>query len=69
MPAFRATIVEGHADSIMCAYNAVDGVPACASKFLLQDTLRDAWKFQGYVTSDCGAVGDISDGSQIRPGQ
>ena len=36
LPAFRATIVEGHADSIMCAYNAVYGVPACASKFLLQ---------------------------------
>ena len=36
LPAFRATIVEGHADSIMCSYNAVDGVPACASKFLLQ---------------------------------
>ncbi len=69
LPAFRATIVEGHADSIMCAYNAVDGAPACANKFLLQDTLREAWKFQGYVTSDCGAVGDISDGSQIRPGQ
>ena len=67
LPAFRATVVEGHADSVMCAYNAVDGVPACASKFLLQDTLRDAWKFQGYVTSDCGAVGDITDGPQITP--
>ena len=59
--------MEGHADSIMCAYNAVDGVPACASKFLLQDTLRDAWKFQGYVTSDCGAVGDISEGHKFAP--
>ena len=67
LPAFRATIVEGHADSIMCAYNAVDGVPACASKFLLQDTLREAWKFQGYVTSDCGAVGDISEGHKFAP--
>ena len=67
LPAFRATIVEGKADSIMCAYNAVDGAPACASKFLLQDTLRDAWKFQGYVTSDCGAVGDISEGHKFAP--
>jgi beta-glucosidase len=65
LPAFRATIVEGRADSIMCAYNAVDGVPACASKFLLQDTLREAWKFQGYVTSDCGAVGDITTGHKF----
>jgi beta-glucosidase len=67
LPAFRATIVEGKADSIMCAYNAVDGVPACASKFLLQDTLRGAWKFNGYVTSDCGAVGNISGGHKFAP--
>jgi beta-glucosidase len=67
LPAFRATIVEGHADSIMCAYNAVDGVPACASKFLLEDTLREAWKFQGYVTSDCGAVEDITTGHKFSP--
>jgi beta-glucosidase len=67
LPAFRATVVEGHADSVMCAYNAIDGAPACASKFLLQDTLRDAWKFQGYVTSDCGAVGDITSGHKFTP--
>ena len=67
LPAFRATVVEGHADSVMCAYNAVDGAPACASKFLLQDTLRDTWKFQGYVTSDCGAVGDITEGHKFTP--
>jgi beta-glucosidase len=67
LPAFRATVVEGHADSVMCAYNAVDGAPACASKFLLQDTLRDTWKFQGYVTSDCGAVGDITKGHKFTP--
>ncbi len=67
LPAFRATIVEGHADSIMCSYNAVDGAPACANKFLLQDTLRDAWKFRGYVTSDCGAVEDITTGHKFTP--
>ena len=67
LPAFRATVVEGRADSIMCAYNAVDGVPACANKYLLQETLRDAWKFQGYVTSDCGAVENISFGHKFTP--
>ena len=59
LPAFRATITEGKADSIMCAYNAIDGDPACASPLLLKQKLRDAWKFQGYVTSDCGAVSDF----------
>jgi beta-glucosidase len=67
LPAFRATVVEGHADSVMCAYNAVDGAPACASNFLLQETLRDAWRFPGYVTSDCGAVGDITTGHHFTP--
>ena len=67
LPAFRATIVDGHADSIMCAYNAIDGAPACASKMLLQETLRDAWKFQGYVTSDCAAVADIYGGHKFAP--
>lgn len=59
LPAFRATITEGGADSIMCAYNAVDGVPACASPLLLKQKLRGAWKFQGFVTSDCGAISDF----------
>lgn len=59
LPAFRATVTEAHADSIMCSYNAVDGVPACASKELLHDILRRDWGFEGYVTSDCGAVDDF----------
>jgi beta-glucosidase len=67
LPAFRSTVVEGRGDSVMCAYNAVDSVPACASPFLLQEILRDNWKFQGYVTSDCGAIGDISTGHKYTP--
>jgi beta-glucosidase len=57
-PAFRATIMEGKADSVMCAYNSVLGIPACASPFLL-DTLRKSWGFNGYIVSDCGAISDI----------
>ncbi len=59
LPAFRATIVDGHADSIMCAYNAIDGAPACASEMLLQQHLRQDWGFAGYVVSDCDAIADI----------
>ena len=69
LPAFRAAVVEGHAGSVMCAYNAIKGQPACANQFLLQDTLRGAWQFQGYVVSDCGAVRDIFDGHRYRPTQ
>lgn len=66
LPAFRAAVVEGHAGSIMCAYNSANGEPACANQFLLQHTLRGAWQFQGYVVSDCGAVRDIFSGHHYR---
>jgi beta-glucosidase len=68
-PAFRAAVVEGHAGSVMCAYNAINGEPACANDFLLQDQLRGKWGFQGYVVSDCGAVRDIFSGHRYRPTQ
>jgi len=67
LPAFRAAIVEGKAGSIMCAYNRVNGAPACVSDLLLQARLRDAWKFDGYVVSDCDAVKDISDNHKFAP--
>jgi beta-glucosidase len=57
-PAFRATVVDGHAGSIMCAYNSVDGEPACANH-LLFDLLRNQWGFRGYVVSDCWAISDL----------
>jgi beta-glucosidase len=65
--AFRAAITEGHAQSVMCAYNAIDGVPACANTMLLRDHLRDAWHFDGYVVSDCAAVADINTGHHYAP--
>ncbi len=67
LPAFRATLVEGKADSTMCAYNAVDGAPACASQMLLKTTLRNNWGFHGFVTSDCGAITDIWKGHKYAP--
>jgi beta-glucosidase len=68
-PAFRAAIVEGKAGSIMCAYNAINGEPACANQFLLQDQLRGKWGFQGYVVSDCDAVRDVAANHRYRPTQ
>ena len=62
LPAFRAAVTEGKAESVMCAYNRVNAEPACANSFLLQDELRGAWKFGGYVVSDCDAVADIQRG-------
>jgi beta-glucosidase len=61
LPAFRATIVDAKADSTMCAYNAIEGQPACGSDLLMQTVLRGYWNFQGFVTSDCGAIKDFYD--------
>jgi beta-glucosidase len=62
LPAFRATVVDAKAESVMCVYNSVNGQPGCANDFLLKDTLRGAWNFQGYVVSDCDAIFDIERG-------
>jgi beta-glucosidase len=59
LPHFRAGIEEGHAYSLMCAYNRVLGSPACGSDLLLKQVLRGDWHFPGYVVSDCGAINDI----------
>jgi len=68
-PGFRAAVVEGNAGSVMCAYNAINGEPACASQYLLQDQLRGKWGFQGYVVSDCDAVRDVAANHRYRPTQ
>ena len=59
LPAFRATITEARAASVMCAYNRTNGEPCCANTHLLGDILRGEWGFEGYVVSDCGAIDDI----------
>ena len=67
LPAFRATVADAHAQSVMCAYNSIDGAPACANTMLLRDHLRGAWKFDGYVVSDCAAVADVNTGHHYAP--
>ncbi len=67
LPAFRAAVTEAHAQSVMCAYNSIDGAPACANAMLLQQHLRDAWHFDGYVVSDCAAVADVFTGHHFAP--
>jgi beta-glucosidase len=64
LPAFEA-LVEAGVEIVMCAYNRTNGDPCCSSTFLLQDTLRDAWGFDGHVVSDCGAVNDLHVGHKV----
>lgn len=53
---FEYAFREGKAESVMISYNRINGVPAGASEYVMQKLLREEWGFDGYVTSDCGAV-------------
>jgi beta-glucosidase len=59
LPQFERVVREGKVAGVMGSYNAVDGVPSCANSFLLTDLVRKQWGFQGYIVSDCDAIGDI----------
>jgi beta-glucosidase len=65
LPAFRATVIEGKAQSVMGAYNRLNGVPCCASDFLLNQCLRQEWGFDGYTVSDCGAITDLHEHHKV----
>jgi len=67
LPHFQMGILEGHAYSLMCAYNRIDGKAACGSDMLLKDILRGEWKFPGYIVSDCGAIDDIYLRHKVAP--
>ena len=61
MPPFETCIRDAKVASIMCSYNAVNGVPSCANQFILQTIARDSYHLDGFVVSDCGAVSTIMD--------
>jgi beta-glucosidase len=59
LPAFHELVVNAQVGSVMCAYNSIDGSPACASKMLLQQKLKSDWRFKGFIVSDCAAITDV----------
>ena len=59
LTAFEATVREAEVESVMGAYNRVNGEPACGSETLLKKTLREKWGFKGHVVSDCWAIHDF----------
>ncbi|EGD77165.1 beta-glucosidase [Salpingoeca rosetta] len=59
LPSFEACVRYGRASGLMCSYNAVNGVPSCANGDIMTVMARESWGFDGYITSDCGAVADV----------
>ena len=63
-PQFLTAARDAKMNSVMCAYNAVNGVPSCTNTFLMQTLLRDSWTFDttdGYVSTDCDAAYNVFD--------
>lgn len=59
---FQECARDSRVGSVMCAYNAVNGIPSCANAYLQETILREHWNWtehNNYITSDCGAVQDI----------
>ncbi|KAJ7164678.1 beta-xylosidase [Mycena crocata] len=63
LPPFQSCVRDAKVGSVMCSYNAVNGIPACADTYLLQTILRDFWGFDEHrwVTSDCDAISNFID--------
>lgn len=58
LPPYKAAIEAG-AKMVMTSFNTIEGVPATANKWLLQDVLREKWGFEGLVISDYAAVQEL----------
>lgn len=67
LPAFKRLVTEADVAGVMCAYNAYKTQPCCASDELMNDILRNQWKFTGYVTSDCWAIDDFFRNHKTHP--
>ncbi len=59
LPAFRQLVVDAGVTGVMCAYNSFFGQPCCGNDLLMMDILLNRWGFDGYTTSDCGAIEDF----------
>ena len=58
LPPFKAASEAGVA-TFMNSFNDINGIPATANKYILRDLLKDQWKFQGFVVSDWGSIGEM----------
>ena len=65
LPAFEAAVKEADVESVMGAYNAVNGEPCCGSTLLLKEILREKWGCEGHVVSDCWAVRDFHENHKV----
>jgi beta-glucosidase len=66
LPPFKATLDAG-ADTVMCSFNALNGVPGCGNSYLMNDILKGRWDFDGFVESDWTAVAELRACPPVNP--
>ncbi|MBR4557410.1 MAG: glycoside hydrolase family 3 C-terminal domain-containing protein [Clostridiales bacterium] len=64
LPAFEACVRDAKVESVMGAYNRTNGEPCCGHSYL-QDIIRDKWKFEGHIVSDCWAIRDFHEHHKV----
>jgi beta-glucosidase len=65
LPHFKACVVEGRVQSLMAAYNGINGTPCAVNRLLLTEILREQWGFEGFVVSDLGGIGQLMAGHRL----
>ena len=68
LPPFKATIDAG-ADTVMCSFNAINGVPGCANRYTETEILKEEWGFDGFIESDYTAVAETRACPPVRPNE
>jgi beta-glucosidase len=68
LPPFKATIDAG-ADTVMCSFNAINGVPGCANRYTETDILKKEWGFDGFIESDYTAVAETRACPPVTPNE
>jgi beta-glucosidase len=58
LPPFKAAIDAG-ADTAMCSFNAINGVPGCGNHYTETEILKGEWGFDGFIESDWTAVAEM----------
>jgi beta-glucosidase len=66
LPPFKAAIDAG-ADTVMCSFNAINGVPGCANSYTETDILKREWRFDGFIESDWTAVAELRACPPVNP--
>jgi beta-glucosidase len=67
LQSFQPLVEDAGAQGIMTAYNRVNGVPMSANTEYVTDVARRTWGFDGYITSDCGAIDNITNDHRWQP--